>query len=89
MKYFPTRPFIFAIAILPFFCNCGKKEKPLAYSDRQWLMLDTTDNHTKNVDSLLVLVKKYQHARNAQRQMGALSELGHMRTGSRVGIATP
>lgn len=78
MKYFPTRPFIFAIAILPFFCNCGKKEKPLAYNDCQWLMLDTTDNHTKNVDSLLVLVKKYQHARNAQRQMGVLSELGHV-----------
>ena len=53
MKYFPTRPFIFAIAILPFFCNCGKKEKPLAYSDRQWLMLDTTDNHTKYLQPII------------------------------------
>lgn len=88
MKYFPTRPFIFAIAILPFFCNCGKKEKPLAYSDRQWLMLDTTDNHTKNVDSLLVLVKNTNTPATLNDKWVRCLSLG-MRTGSRVGIATP
>lgn len=47
------------------------------YTDRQWLMLDTTDNHTTNIDSLRRLVLKFRQAENPAYEMGALAELAH------------
>ena len=56
-----------------------RRESPrkAAYTDRQWLMLDTTDNHTTNIDSLRALVRKSQQTGDPAREMAALAELAH------------
>lgn len=60
-----------------FMSGCGQQPAPLAYTDRQRLMLDTTDNHTKNTDSLLAFVERFRRVGDRHREMAYLAELGH------------
>lgn len=48
-----------------------------AYTDRERLLLDTTNNHTRNIDSLMVLVDTYSKQGDRCREMAALAALGH------------
>lgn len=48
-----------------------------AYTDRERLLLDTTNNHTRNIDSLMVLVNTYSKQGDRCREMAALAALGH------------
>lgn len=48
-----------------------------AYTDRERLLLDTTNNHTRNIDSLMVLVNTYRKQGDRCREMAALAALGH------------
>ena len=48
-----------------------------AYTDRERLQLDTTDNHTKNIDSLMAFVNIYRKQGDRCREMAALAALGH------------
>ncbi|WP_234396384.1 response regulator [Prevotella dentasini] len=58
--------------------SCGEKQSASpAYTDAQRLQLDTTANHTKNVDSLMLFVIKYRKAGDRCREMAALAALGH------------
>lgn len=70
--------------------SCGQKPKPTTayYTDGQRLQLDTTGNHTKNIDSLMQLVARYQQTGERAREMGAQAELGHaFQTSSRYSEA--
>lgn len=57
-------------------CDKGKHDTP-AYTDRERLQLDTTDNHTKNIDSLMTFVHRYRKLGDRCREMAALAALGH------------
>ena len=57
-------------------CDKGKHDAP-AYTDRERLQLDTTDNHTKNIDSLMTFVHRYRKLGDRCREMAALAALGH------------
>ena len=48
-----------------------------AYTDRERLLLDTTNNHTRNIDSLMGLVNTYRKQGDRCREMAALAALGH------------
>ena len=67
-----------AIALL--FCvfqvGCRPHNTP-QYTDAQRLMLDTTNNHVANYDSLRSVVQKYQAEGNKEMLMAAYAELGH------------
>lgn len=66
------------ISVSLLLASCGKdRSTPPAYTDRERLQLDTTDNHTKNIDSLMHFVKKYQKSGDRCREMAALAALGH------------
>lgn len=58
--------------------GCEKRQShPPAYTDAQRLQLDTTANHTKNIDSLQLFVEKYRKAGDRCREMASLAALGH------------
>ncbi len=58
--------------------SCRKEPAmPPAYTDSQRLQLDTTGNHTKNIDSLMQFVKKYEKSGERAKEMAAYAELGH------------
>lgn len=78
-----------AVRLLPLLCllllallplSCGKKARKTSatYSDAHMLMLDTTRNHTQNIDSMLVVVQRSHSAGDKTRETAALSELGHI-----------
>lgn len=72
------RVLVSAIWMLLLFHACQKPSPPSPnYTDRQRLMLDTTDNHTKNIDSLKQFVLKFHQSGDREREMAALAELGH------------
>lgn len=72
------RVLVSAIWMLLLFHACQKPSPPSPnYTDRQRLMLDTTDNHTKNIDSLKQFVLKFHQSGDREREMAALVELGH------------
>lgn len=66
---------VLATCLLPF--GCKQKPAETFYTDSQRLMLDTTNNHTKNIDSLLSIADKYRQRNQPQQEVGALAELGH------------
>lgn len=68
---------LFIIGFLLFLCGCQQHTPEPVYTDRQRLMLDTTDNHTTNIDSLKRFVIKYQELGDKEREMAAFAELGH------------
>lgn len=68
---------LFIIGFLLFLCGCQQHTPDPVYTDRQRLMLDTTDNHTTNIDSLKRFVIKYQELGDKEREMAAFAELGH------------
>lgn len=68
---------LFIIGFLLFLCGCQEHTPEPVYTDRQRLMLDTTDNHTTNIDSLKRFVIKYQELGDKEREMAAFAELGH------------
>lgn len=76
--------------IVPFLwtaCTKRTSSEPV-YTDYQRLQLDTTGNHTKNIDSLLFFVRKYQKLGDRAREMAAYAELGHsFQTSSRYSEA--
>lgn len=49
----------------------------MVYTDAQRLQLDTTNNHTKNIDSLMHFVVKYRQEGDRGREMASLAALGH------------
>lgn len=60
------------------FCSCSGKQTPNpVYTDDQRLLLDTSANHTKNIDSLMLFVYKYRQEGDRCREMAALAALGH------------
>lgn len=73
-------PFLFVGTICFFMVSCEPKAPNTVYTDNQRLMLDTTDNHTTNIDSLQKFVIKYQTIGDKQREMAAYAELGHAYT---------
>ena len=48
-----------------------------AYTDEQRLQLDTTNNHTKNIDSLIQSVNTHRTSGDLEREMATLAALGH------------
>ena len=65
------------IVLMLFSCGESGGNKKPAYTDRERLQLDTTDNHTKNIDSLMSLVQRYHQSGDRCREMAALAALGH------------
>ena len=60
------------------FASCREKQSPsVVYTDAQRLQLDTTNNHTKNIDSLMHFVVKYRQEGDRGREMASLAALGH------------
>ena len=57
-------------------CNVKPNSTP-AYTDEQRLQLDTTTNHTKNIDSLIQSVNTHRTSGDLEREMAALAALGH------------
>ncbi len=71
------RSILFVLFTLLTFLGCQRPASEEHYSDRQRLMLDTTDNHTQNIDSLQTLIKKYRQSGERAREMGVWAEVGH------------
>lgn len=69
------------ILIFVLFCSflfgCNKLSKTPGYTDRERLMLDTTDNHTMDIDSLMDILRQYQKKGNKVREMATYASLGH------------
>lgn len=66
------------LALLPLSCGKKARKASASYSDAHMLMLDTTRNHTQNVDSMLVVVQRSHSEGDKARETAALSELGHI-----------
>ena len=65
---------LFALSLV----SCGRDGHTTpAYTDSERLQLDTTNNHTKNIDSLMAFVRKYHSQGDRCREMAALAALGH------------
>lgn len=59
------------------FFGCKQSTNHPPYTDRQRLMLDTTNNHTHNIDSLRKVVLHHKKSGNRMKEMAAYAELGH------------
>lgn len=71
-------PIILVLALIcSFLFGCNKLSNSPGYTDRERLMLDTTDNHTMDIDSLLDFLRKYQKEGNKVREMATYASLGH------------
>ncbi len=70
--------FLLLLALLPLSCGKRAKEAAVSHGDAHMLLLDTTRNHTQNVDSMLVVVQRIRSAGDREREVVALSELGHI-----------
>lgn len=67
---------ITGILLLMTGCN-GRSNSTPVYTDEQRLQLDTTNNHTKNIDSLMQSVNLHRASGDHGREMAALAALGH------------
>lgn len=69
-----------SLALGSLFLIIGCTDKPApkpVYTDAQRLQLDTTNNHTKNIDSLMQSVMVHRASGERAQEMAALAALGH------------
>lgn len=77
-KQFVLSTLTFVITLSVLLPSCRREASNHAnYTDAQRLQLDTTSNHTKNIDSLMHFVAQYREEGDRCREMAALAALGH------------
>lgn len=77
-KQFVLSTLTFVITLSVLLPSCHREASNHAkYTDAQRLQLDTTSNHTKNIDSLMHFVAQYRKIGDRCHEMAALAALGH------------